>query len=498
MFQKSKKKSFVLFSLFIVLASFSSFANHLELGPLFKEHMVLQRNIPINIWGTSLPNSLVSVSLKNKSIQVKADATGSWKAVLPKFKAGGPYEFSVKTNNESIIFKDVMVGEVWICAGQSNMVWPHKNIPEIHQLAQQSKKLRTFEVPKTVAFEKQNNIKEGSWSLENPSSAVAFTFAYFLQKYADVPVGIVLTAWGSSSLEGWMPIELTEELPHFKSIMDTFKHDEDKIKRIKTIVSSKKTRVRNDDVFLRTQPNIIYNAMMHPLETFSCRGMVWYQGESNTKTKKDMLQYGESFPLWIEYLRKQWNQKEFTAIVIALPGYAGGKNKNKLNYAESPTEDSWAWMRESQYSFENMKNTYVVTTIDLGEKLQIHPKDKLPVGKRVALLAEKITLDKEGLVEGPIFKKHIIKNNEIVVFFKNSKGLKTNNGVSPKGFWIYGNDKKWHKAEARIKGRKVILKAEGVRNPTQVRYAFSAKPIVNLVNKEGLPTRPFRTDEFLD
>ncbi|WP_373941775.1 hypothetical protein OEG92_20035 [Polaribacter sejongensis] len=458
--------------------------------------MVLQRNMPIQVWGKSLPNSLVSIQLKNKIVTVYADESGAWKTTLPKFKAGGPYKFEVTSGEESINFTDILIGEVWVCAGQSNMVVPHANIPEVHKLDALAKNIRTFEVPRTVSFSKEENIQNGVWALKNPSSATAMTFSYFLQKNADVPVGIILAAWGSSSLEGWLPKDIIKELPHFKTMMETFDANETKQQRIKSILSSKEKRQRKDDIFLRTQPNVIYNAMMHPLISYSCRGIVWYQGEANAKSKEDMLQYRKTFPFWVDYLRTQWKQPSLEFIVVALPGYIGKKNKKPRFDAENPTEDSWAWMRESQYSFDKIKNVQVVTTIDLGEAFNIHPTDKLPVGKRISLLAEKATLHKKGLVDGPKFKSYKVRKNEISIKFSDAKGLKTKDGSSPKGFWVSDKNEKWHQAEAVIKGKKVIIKAKGVDVPVHVRYAFAAKPMVNLVNKIGLPARPFRTDKF--
>ncbi|WP_405563502.1 sialate O-acetylesterase [Polaribacter sp. Asnod6-C07] len=496
--QKKSVKDFTnrLFLFTVLFSSLSLFSNDLKLGSLFQEHMVLQRNMPINIWGKSLPSKQVNVALNNKMITVVSDAKGNWKAILPKFKAGGPFKFSVTSEDESIIFKDVMIGEVWICAGQSNMVWPHKKIKEIHKLDALSKNIRTFEMPQTVAFQKQNNIQNGVWALKNPSSAVAFSFSYFLQKNIGVPVGVILTAWGSSSIEGWLPREATKQLPHFNEIMETFDADQEKNQQIKSILNTKGKRKREDDIFLRRQPNILYNAMMNPIIPYTSRGLVWYQGESNTKTKETMLQYKETFTFWADYLRNQWQQSPLEIIVVALPGYIGKTNKKPRFDAENPTEKSWAWMRASQFELDKIKNVSVVTTIDLGKAFNIHPSDKLPVGKRVALLAEKVTFNKNGLFNGPIFKNYKIRKNKIIIKFFDAKGLTTNDTKAPRGFWISDKNKKWHKATAVIKGKKVIIKGEGVEKPLHVRYAFSAKPDVNLVNKIGLPARPFRTDTF--
>lgn len=492
--KNSRKRHFILFILLFSIGSL--FSNDLKLGSLFQEHMVLQRNMPINIWGQSLPNKLVKVALGNKMVSVFSDENGNWKVVLPKLKAGGPFKFSVISEKEQINFTDVLIGEVWVCAGQSNMVMPHLNIPEIHKLDALSKNIRTFEVPRTASFTKEKDIEKGVWALANPSAAVAFSFSYFLQKNAGVPVGIILTSWGSSSLEGWLPKDLTKDLPHFKTMMENFEADQPKKQRITSILNSKGERKRKDDIFLRIQPNVIYNAMLNPLIPYTCRGLVWYQGEANSGTKKGMFQYRETFPLWVAYLRKQWQQSPLEFVVVALPSFIGKTNKKPRFNAENPTEDSWAWMRESQYSFDEIKNVQVVNTIDLGEAFNIHPKDKLPVGERAALLAEKATFNNKVVANGPIFKNYKVRKNEIIIKFSDAKGLRTIDGTSPRGFWISDKNQKWHQATAIIKGKKVIVKTEDIESPMHVRYAFSAKPNVNLVNKAGLPTRPFRTDTF--
>lgn len=474
------------------------FSQELKLGSLFQEHMVLQRDMPIAIWGQATPNTTVTVTLGNFKVTTNTDSDGDWKATLPNQEAGGPHTFSASSRNESIVFKDVMIGEVWICSGQSNMAWSYQGIPEIKSLEQSTHGIRTFEVTKTVAFKEQQYLDGGTWTLDNPSSAVAFSFSHYLQQATGVTVGIILTAWGSSSIEGWMPRDMTKKLPHFNEIMQDFDTNPEKRRRIDSILELKEKRSRVGDILLRTQPNIIYNTMMKPLAPFTSRGIVWYQGEANTKSLKDMKQYGKTLPLWINRLRDEWGQESFHFLIVALPGFVGkdGSGVPLLLDSENPTEPSWAWMRESQYKALDLPNTAVATTIDLGEKYNIHPKDKLPVGYRLALLAQKSTLKVGNIAEGPKMKSIKTKGGKMTIEYDNAVGLKTTDGKSPKAFWLADNSGKWHQAKAKIKGKKIILSAADLTNPLYVRYAFSAKPEVNLVNAAGLPARPFRTDDF--
>ncbi|AWW32686.1 sialate O-acetylesterase [Echinicola strongylocentroti] len=491
------QKTIILIALFSLSLSQYLFGQELKLGSPFTEHMVLQRGKPINIWGEAKPNEHVSVFLGKVEKSIVADSSGAWKTQLPPQSAGGPFLLQVKTDEESINYEDVMIGEVWICTGQSNMVMGYGGIPEIKELEGAAKNIRTFNVTNTVAFTEQDYL-EGEWKLGNPSSAVAFSFAHFLELEAGVPIGIILTAWGSSSIEGWMPRDMEHMLPHFKEIMVQFDGDSSKRERIAKILSSTE-RSRQEDIFLRTQPNIIYNAMLKPLAPFTIRGMVWYQGEANTKSIEDMLQYGKTLPLWVSRLRAEWEGDPFHFFGVSLPGFVGKKNKDSDlgDFSEEPWTPSWAWMRASQYQAECLDSVQIINTIDLGDLWDIHPKDKLPIGRRLALMAASETLDKDTRAKGPFLKDIEIKGDKLVVQLYEAQGLKTTDGEAPRAFWVADATGEWHRAAATISGETVVLVSDEVKAPKYVRYAFSGKPNVNLVNRAGLPARPFRTDGFL-
>ncbi|MFB9052754.1 sialate O-acetylesterase [Formosa undariae] len=496
---KSKIIKYLSFTMVLSVMCFSkTFATTLRLGSPFQEHMVLQCDMPIAVWGEAVPNTLVVISLGEDKASVTSDSEGLWRVYLPTRKPGGPYAFSVNSGVENIIFKDVLIGEVWICTGQSNMAMGYNGIPEIKQLDTLISKIRTFKVDKTVSFTEQDYLK-GNWVLQQPNSAVAFSFAYFLQKSKNVPIGIILTAWGSSSIEGWMPRDMTETLPHFKNIMNDFDNDIEKKSRIDSIIVTPGKRIVKDDIFIRTQPNIIYNAILKPILPYSCRGIVWYQGEANAKNVDAMLQYGITLPLWIERIRSEWEQDSPYLLGVMLPGYGGTlyKKVQDTTIFERPDANSWAWIRESQLKALELPNVSIVNTIDLGDVKNIHPKDKLPIGKRLALYASSDGKNSNSSVDGPILKKVSVKSNIITVFFNNGKGLKTRDGKTPKAFWLTDRSGEWYPAKAIIKGETVELSSEKLSKPLYVRYAFSAKPYVNLVNTADLPARPFRTDNFL-
>ncbi len=489
-----------LFLVLLISALFvpGSGAQKLRLASPFTEHMVLQRDRPINIWGEAEAYQQLKVKLGEDSLSVVADANGYWQAVLSPMPAGGPFEFSVQCVDQEIRMRDVLVGEVWICSGQSNMQMGYQQIPDIKALEPLACNIRTFKVQQSVAFKEQKYL-EGTWETKNPPSAVAFAFAYHLQEFLDVPVGIMLTSWGSSSIEGWMPRDMTEKLPHFKRLMNDFDSDMAKHTRIDSILSKKGKRTTKDDIYLRTQPNILYNAMLHPLAPYSCRGIVWYQGEANSKTIEGMQQYGTTLPLWIERIRTEWKNNQLEVMAVMLPGFENplirkNKQPDKLELPDLP---SWAWMREAQCQALDLGGTHIITTIDLGETRNIHPKDKLPIGQRLALVAQQKPGKKKQEAQGPIINRVTIKNNKLVLHFDNAKGLQTIDGTDPKAFWLADQSGDWYKANSKIKGGKVELGCHQLERPLYVRYAFSAMPEVNLINGAGLPARPFRTDLFL-
>ncbi|MGJ8758958.1 MAG: sialate O-acetylesterase [Polaribacter sp.] len=508
----------ILFVLFIGVVSFaqtksidkSTNNNPFQLGSLFKDHMVLQRDMPIPVWGKAAAGSTITVHFANYKKQTIADSNGKWSVKLSALK--GSFEpktmiISSSMDEKAIKISDVLVGEVWICSGQSNMQFSVNGAPEVKKLIPSAKNIRSFKVKNTVALEPQDSC-EGTWEVNYPNSAVAFSFAYFLEKSANVPVGIILTSWGSSSIEAWMPRDMTETVPHFKVMMDEFDADIKTKNRITAILDGPKPWKKDEDIFLRRQSNVLYNAMMHPLIPYACRGLVWYQGERNTQSMNGMLKepwfsrnsgilkYGDVLKEWVKRYRKGWDNNELYFQVVMLPGYGKVLDAGKDIDPKSPNAHSWAWMRESQMKALELSNTSVINTIDLGDVKNIHPKDKLPVGKRLSLMALHDVLNKKVKAVGPTLKKVKIKKNAIVVSFNNVKKLKTTDGKAPTGFWLSDASGKWFPADAKLKGKKVILNASEIEKPLYVRYAFTGKPNVNLVNEADLPAYPFRTDSF--
>lgn len=499
--------SVICFLIFVMATNITN-SQELRLSGLFSDHMVLQREIPVPIWGKATPGEPISVKFADQVKKTKTGEDGKWMVKLDPLKASKIGRDLMVSGKSETVISDILVGEVWICSGQSNMQFRVDAVPEIKALAPFANHIRSFEVPRTVSLKEEENVA-GEWGDIPPNSAVAFSFAFFLKAASEMPVGIIHASWGSSSIEAWMPRDMAETFPYFRTIMEEFDSNTSTQRRISDILAKENGWTNKDDIFLRRQPNILYNAMMKPLAPFAVRGLVWYQGERNTRYMSGvpevsetnwfhrvagMKEYGDILSEWILRYRNEWQNEDMNFMVVMLPGYGKGTVSDPDIDPKSPTAQSWAWMRESQMKVRKLPNTSVANTIDLGDEKNIHPTDKLPIGLRLALLAAKNTLDQEVIAEGPLMQKVEIKGNDLVVHFANAKGLKTLDGKSPTAFWLTDESGEWRRAEAQILEETVVLHAKEIQKPRYVRYAFAGKPEVNLVNDSGLPAYPFRTD----
>jgi len=265
-------------SIFTISFLLTFLANaEVKIADVFSDHAVLQRGTAVPVWGTAKAGAEVTVTFGKQSLTTTADKDGQWSLKLrPLIASYDPQDLTASSNNSVVILTDIVVGEVWICSGQSNMAWSAKNIPEIDALLKGAKHIRSYEVPRTVAFTEQESIPGGKWKTTTPKSAVGGSFAYFLQQHADTPIGIIHASWGSSGIEAWMPRDMVNTVPHFKTIIEEFDRNKESQKEIQRILDGKRPFPGKDDVFLRRQSNILYNAMIHPVAPYACRGLVWY------------------------------------------------------------------------------------------------------------------------------------------------------------------------------------------------------------------------------
>ena len=485
-------------------------AQNLKLGELFNEGAVLQRNAKVSVWGTSAPLAGISVSIQGKQFQAKSDKAGKWSIELASLKEGGPYEMSVISANETLKLKEIYVGEVWLAGGQSNMAFMLENSDngkeEIAQAANPN--IRFIMVP-YKAFEGDKNRGDMNWrtaTTENVKnmSAVAYYFAKDLQAKLNVPVGVICCYKGGSGAETWMSRESLLKNPVIAPIVENYESNYAKLGREKYLELL--TNYENDLKVFRdsvksgnktmkspkepmgeqnyNRPYGLYNNMLKRIIPYSVKGAIWYQGEHNSPRA---VQYRTLFPAMIEQWRTDFNNPNMPFLFVQLPGYANADGANR---------PIWPEQRESQLlTWKNVKNTGMAVTIELGNKTNIHPTNKEPVGKRLAAIAFNTVYGFDIPYSGPVYKNVEFKGNQAVLSFDFVYGgLKVDGELQ--GFTICGADKNFVSAKAQIKGNQIVVYAEGVTNPVAVRYGWANWTEANLRNNADFPASPFRTDDF--
>ncbi|MBT3604729.1 MAG: sialate O-acetylesterase [Candidatus Latescibacteria bacterium] len=471
--------------------------------------MVLQRNKDIPVWGHSDAREMITVTIGTQKVVTTADATGSWLLHLGPIEAGGPYILTVQGNN-TITFKDVLVGDVWVCSGQSNMAWSVKRSNNAAEeiASAQHPKIRFFGVKRTAAQMPQQDVK-GAWAVCDSQSvanfsAVGYFFGRRLHKTLNVPIGLINTSWGGTPVEAWTSLPAlqatsdyaplhqrwTKRIANHPKAKAKFKVDLEKWKiasdSLKALGQKVPRRPRTPQAPNHPhRPSVLYNGMIAPLIPYAIQGAIWYQGESNAGRA---YQYRTLFPTMIHNWRADWGQGAFPFLFVQLANY------RKIE--ENPVESNWAELREAQQMALSLPNTGQAVIIDIGETDNIHPKNKQDVGLRLALAAEAQVYGKNNPFSGPIYKSMQIENDKIRITFDHSNGGLKKKGKALTGFAIAGVDKKFVWADATIEGNSVIVSSREIINPVAVRYAWANNPICNLYNGANLPASPFRTDTW--
>jgi sialate O-acetylesterase len=459
---------------------------------LFTDGMVLQRDIAAPVWGTAYNGEKVTVEINGQSVSTTA-VDGKWMVRLKSLKAGGP--FTLKINDLEL--KNVLVGDVWICSGQSNMQWSVKQSDNAAaEIANASfPMIRLFTVPRSEINAPQTDIK-ASWQECNPAniadfSAVGYFFGRDLHKTLNVPIGLIDNAVGGSPAESWMQAELLNGDEEFRQFHAAYPQA---MERYNQAVEKHKEAVEKARAAGTRPPNApgrpwlpsgLYNGMLAPLVPYAIKGAIWYQGESNAGRA---YQYRRLFPTMIKNWRERWGQGEFPFLFVQLAAF--GPNGQKLG------ESDWAELREAQTMTLSLPNTGMALAIDVGTIDDIHPKAKQPVGARLALAARAVAYKQKLVFAGPMYAGMKVKGDKIELKFNHTGGGLEAKGGALKGFLIAGEDKVWHEAKAEIKGKQVIVSCPEVTKPVAVRYAWAKYPTVNFYNQEGLPANPFRTDDW--
>ncbi|MGJ8723490.1 MAG: sialate O-acetylesterase [Roseibacillus sp.] len=493
----------------------------LDLASPFQDRMILQRDKPVKLWGTANAGSTIVATIDSNTINGTTDPQGDWEVQLPQFAAGGPYTLTVTSTSlegtASKTVSDILFGDVWVCFGQSNMVYRLNqmdsswNTTYINEIASNDE-IRCLKIDQDASLTEEES--HGSSWLSNSSSAtwtaVGSVFASQLHDATNVPVGIIWAAWGSSSIEGWLPLSVADEQPHFAEMMQLYQsigeyRSGDPVadraenagfsSNIAAITNytTNGWSTTNEDIFMRTRPNIIYNKMIHPMRNYGISGFIWYQGEANAGDIINVATYRHTFPRMIEEYRKRFDQGELPFLGVQLPSNSSGNT-------------NWHWFREAQGDgLDAVSNAYYPVTVDTGIVIangnyNVHPTDKEPIGVRLARLALKYALGESIEAHGPTYDSMSVVGNQVTISFTSAVGLTTTGGsLNPASFQLAGSDQTFHTAtSATISGTSVIVSSSSESNPVAVRYAWkpNARDNVNLINGDGLPAAPFRTDDW--
>lgn len=516
-----------------------------QLAQLFGDHMVMQRNVVVPVWGWADPGEQIAVVIDQQTKTTTADASGKWMVKLDPMDAGSPRKMEVKGKSETLEVNDILLGEVWICAGQSNMVWPVKGSKEPQNVAASANfpEIRLFEVGNgastrpldrmdTDAKNSPDRNARGRWNLCAPEtvkafSAVGYHFGRELHQQLKVPVGLIHNAVGATAIESWTSEKAMRADPDYKAIPEYFDYlaawldtpagkaayDANAAKYEKNQQALKNAgkpfkwprdyRPRTRESFLSTY----FNSRVNPLIPYAIRGVIWYQGEAQTWAGKFdprmeiPIDYRGQLPLMINDWRSQWGQGDFPFLIAQLATY-GKPQPEPIN------ERGWSIVREAQQKALSLPNTGLAVTIDIGEGTNIHPGNKQDVGHRLALVARAKVYGEPIVYSGPVYRDMKIEGAAIRLYFDHVGGglmVGKKDGLAPvtedtegklQRFAIAGEDKKWVWADAVIDKNTVVVSSPEVHQPVAVRYAWESAPEpCKLYNREGLPSSSFRTDE---
>ncbi|NQV34628.1 MAG: 9-O-acetylesterase [Phycisphaeraceae bacterium] len=443
-----------------------------KLPGLFADHMVLQRESQVRVWGWAEPGEAVSVTGSwdvSTSVRCKTKPNGTWETELKTAKAGGPYTLTVAGTNRTML-NDVMLGEVWVCSGQSNMAWTLADLWTQEALEDiveaDHKEIRFFTVPQKLAAKPVKDC-DGSWQVCSMTaaaefSAVAYYYGLELHRLFGVPIGLIASHRGGTRAESWTDQKTLTAFPTFAEPLEKLS--------------------QSPDTLSDKMPSVLFNGMIAPLTKYSIRGVIWYQGESNTDRP---MQYRSLFPAMIKAWRSHWGQGDFPFYYVQIAPYQ----------YDAPIQS--AALREAQLMTLSVPHTGMAVTLDLGEKNNIHPSNKKDISRRLIMWAVKdIYGEGRTVCQGPRLEAMRFEENQAVLRFYRTYGTLVAKGGELRGFTIAGKDHVFHPAKAVIKGETVILSNPKVQLPVAARYGWSNWTDANLFNQARLPASSFRTDNW--
>ena len=473
-----------------------------KLPAIVSDHMVLQQGMPVRIWGSADPGESVRVDFQGQTVTVKAAENGKWAVWLKPLVAAGPLEMTI--NNAAI--KDVLVGEVWLGSGQSNMEFRLQTaMNHDEEIARADyPMIHLFQVKRVVADQPADDVV-GTWQVCSPDSAKGFSaveyfFGRHLQQNLHVPMGLIESDWGGTLAQAWTSKEAIASDPALKYVNDIWEkvladYPAAKDKYDNTTLPAWNKAVEEAKAAGKTPPNRpgapqglghqntpagLYNGMIAPLVGYAIRGAIWYQGESNASEREAYI-YRRLFGAMIEDWRNRWGQGDFPFLFVQLANYK--------------TNGYWPVLRESQTETLRLANTGMAVIIDIGESKNIHPTNKQDVGLRLGLAARALTYQQPVEYSGPMFRMATAENGAIRVYLTHSDGMQARGGGAITGFEIAGADGNYVAGEVKVDGNTLVVTSAQVANPVAVRYAWADDPVCNLVNQAGLPASPFRSDQ---
>lgn len=483
-----------------------------SLPNVFGSHMVLQREKTVPIWGQADPGEKVTVAFKDQMVQAVADDSGEWRVDLaPMDACAEGAVLTVQGTANTITFNDVLVGEVWLCSGQSNMEYTMRGLQqpeEAIRAAANYPHVRLFKVARQVSPEGPAEDVSAAWVRSSYDTALTFSgvatyFGRALSRELDVPIGLISSSVGGTPAEGWTSPESVERLPFLaQRLVDTKKMlaEYDPVKAQEEyeakLAEWQRKKDAGEKVGWKPQPfspftsawvlSTLYNGMIDPLQPYAIRGVIWYQGEAN---ESRAMQYHELFSEMITGWREAWGQGDFPFLFVQLANYRA-EQQNPVERAQN-----WPLVREAQQETLALPNTGMAVITDVGDAVDIHPKDKKTVGERLALAARVIAYGEDIVYSGPLFQSLEIQDGKAVIRFDHVAGGLMVKGDQLKGFAIKGESGGWQWGNAQIVGDTVVVSSPDVPEPVAVRYNWADNPVGNLYNKEGLPASLFRTDK---
>ena len=485
----------------------------IRLPSVFSDNMVLQEGAPVNVWGWASPGEKVKIELAGQVAELRPDNDGRWKATLGPVASSKPLRMVI-TGHNRISLRNILVGEVWLCSGQSNMEWSLARSAHAAKAiaGADHPAIRLFNVNRNAIGKPQDNC-QGKWSLCTPQtakgfSAVAYHFGAAIHKATGKPVGLIQSTWGGTPVEGWTSREALAKVKVAKAMLERWDAQSESYAKTRSTYALKlnvweaarqkaqkegrpaprKPRAPLDPSSRPNNPGSLFNGMIHPLIPFSIRGATWYQGESNVSRA---YQYRSLFPALIADWRARWGLGEFPFLFVQIAPYRYGRNAPEMG----------AELREAQLmTLRGVRNTGMAVTLDIGNPRDIHPRNKQEVGRRLARWALRDTYGKADVEpSGPIYKSHLVEDGAVVLEFDHvGGGLVSLDGQPLSHFAVAGEDRVFHPVDRAdiVDGRAVRLVIRRVKTPVAVRFGWSDAAVPNLGNQAGLPASSFRTDSW--